>query len=177
MIENNIDEIIKKYKPLVVSIARKYFLAGAEIEDLIQEGMIGLFKAVQNYNDGMDASFATFANLCISRQIISAIKHANSDKNKVLNELSIAGDDGENTLNLIVSLEQNPEDKFISEESVKYIQGEIQKNLSYFERQILNLYIEGNRYEEIASKLNIDKKMVDNNLVKIRKKLSHLLKQ
>lgn len=176
MLNLPIDEILEEYKPLVVSIARRYFLAGADFEDLIQEGMIGLYKAVQSYDEKAQASFTTFANLCITRQIQSAIKHANTNKNKVLNELTISGDDAEEKMNLIVSLEPNPEDKFISSQNMDYINKQIQTNLSQFERQVLNYYIEGLKYDDIASKLNVSRKTIDNTLVKIRKNLSFLLK-
>lgn len=177
MLNKPIDEVLEQYKPLVISIARRYFLAGGEIEDLIQEGMIGLYKAVQNYDEKSDASFSTFANLCITRKILSAIKHANNNNNKILNELAISGDDGENCMNLIVSLEQNPEDKFISNQNMKYINRQIDTNLSLFEKQVLNNYIEGLKYDQIADKLGVSRKQVDNTLVKIRKKLEFLLKK
>ncbi len=170
------EEIIKKFKPMVVSIARRYFLAGAEMEDLIQEGMIGLYKAIQSYKPNSDASFSTFANLCITRQIQSAIKQANNNKNKVLNELTFSGEDGIERMNLVVSLEPNPEDEFISTQNMKYINKQIDSNLSQFEKQVLNNYIEGLKYDQIAEKLNVSRKMVDNTLVKVRKKLGFLLK-
>ena len=176
MLKKPIEEVLEEYKPLVVSIARRYFLAGADFEDLIQEGMIGLYKAVQSFDENAQASFMTFANLCINRQIQSAIKHANTDKNKVLNELTISGDDIEEKMNLIVSLEPNPEDKFISQQNMEYINNEIAKNLSQFERQVLNYYIEGLKYDDIALKLNVTRKTIDKTLVKIRKKLTFLLK-
>ena len=174
MLNKPIDEVLVEYKPLVVSVARRYFLAGGEIEDLIQEGMIGLYKAAQNYDELGEASFTTFATLCVTRQILSAIKHANTEKNKVLNELAIAGEDGENYMNLIESLELNPEDKLISNQNMAYINKQIDMNLSLFEKQVLNNYIEGLKYDQIAEKLNVTRKQVDNTLVKIRKKLDFL---
>ena len=176
MLNLPIDKVLEEYKPLVVSIARRYFLVGGDFEDLIQEGMIGLYKAVQGYDENSQASFLTFANLCITRQIQSAIKHANTKKNKVLNELTISGDDIEDKMNLIVSLEPNPEDKFISQQNMDYINKQIASNLSQFERQVLNFYIDGKKYDDIASLLNVTRKTIDNTLVKIRKKLSFLLK-
>ncbi len=176
MLNKPIDEVLKEYKPLVVLIARRYFLAGAEIEDLIQEGMIGLYKAIQSYDENNDASFKTFAVLCITRQILTAIKQSHSNKNKVLNELTIAGEDGVECMNLVVSLEPNPEDKFISQQNMLYINKQIEQNLSQFEKQVLYNYIDGLKYDQIAEKLNVKRKMVDNTLVKIRKKLEFLLK-
>lgn len=171
----NKNEIMIEYKPLVVSIARKYFLIGAEVEDIIQEGMIGLYKAIEDYKGNQEASFKTFATLCINRQIQTAIKISNNNKNKLLNDIIELGIDDEERMNSLVSTEPNPEEQILRQERYEYVLSEIDKKLSKLEKQILNCYLEGYSYEKIAKILEIDKKSVDNGLIRIRKKLLYLL--
>lgn len=168
-----LDQVLIEYKPLVSSIARRYFLTGAEQEDLVQEGMIGLYKAIQTFDKTKQASFKTFATLCINSQIKSAVRSANRNKNKILNEVML--EDNEELMYLVLSNEPNPEDKVINKEDFDNIKKEINSKLSLLEKQILRQYLLGKNYQEIASTLCLDKKSVDNGLNRIRKKLSHLL--
>lgn len=175
MKENSVDveQILDEYKPLVTSIARRYFLVGAENEDLIQEGMIGLYKAIQTFDETKHASFKTFASLCIKSQIQSAVKMANRNKNKVLNEVML--EDNEQQMYLVISKDPNPEDRVINHEDYMQTKSEINKSLSLLEKQILKQYLLGKNYQQIANTLCLDKKSVDNGLNRIRKKLAHLL--
>lgn len=168
-----LDQILVEYKPLVSSIARRYFLMGAELDDLVQEGMIGLYKAINTYVSDKNASFKTFATLCINSQIKSAVKKANSNKNKVLNQVML--EDNQELMYLVLSTEPNPEDKMINRENFVDMKKEIMSSLSLLEKQILKQYLLGKNYNEIAKTLCIDKKSVDNGLNRIRKKLNHLL--
>lgn len=170
---NLLEQLLIVYKPLVTSIARRYFLTGAEVDDLVQEGMIGLYKAIQTYNINKNASFKTFASLCINSQIKSAIKSANSNKNKILNEIML--EDNQDLMYLVSSKEPNPEDRMINKESFNVVKDEINSKLSLLEKQILKQYLLGKNYKDIALTLCLDKKSVDNGLNRIRKKLNHLL--
>lgn len=169
----DVERMLDEYKPLVTSVARRYFLVGAEPEDLIQEGMIGLYKAIQTFDPQKQASFKTFALLCIKSQIQSAIKMANRNKNRVLNEVML--EDNEEQMYLVISKEPNPEDRVINREDYMQTKKEINKSLSLLEKQILKQYLLGKNYQQIADTLCLDKKSVDNGLNRIRKKLAHLL--
>lgn len=170
---NVLDELLTEYKPLVCSLARKYFLIGAEQDDLVQEGMIGLYKAIVTFDQNKNASFKTFASLCINSQIKSAIKSASSSKNKVLNKVML--EDNQELMYFVLSTEPNPEDRMIDKENFDNIKKEIITSLSLLEKQILKQYLLGKNYEQIAKTLCIDKKSVDNGLNRIRKKLNHLI--
>ena len=167
------ENVLSEYKPLVTSISRRYFLVGAEPEDLVQEGMIGLYKAIQTFDESKQASFKTFANLCINSQIQMTIRNANRSKNKMLNEIML--EDNEEKMYLVVLLEPNPEYKVINQENFNYVKNEIISKLSLLEKQILKQFLLGKNYAEIAKTLCLDKKSVDNGLNRIRKKLIHLL--
>ncbi|MGN1207847.1 MAG: sigma-70 family RNA polymerase sigma factor [Christensenellales bacterium] len=162
--------LMTNYKKLVNKIARKYFIIGADLNDVIQEGMIGLFNAYSNFDTKKNVKFKTFATLCINRQIISAIKkaykHANNDLIDDINLNEIYSNDK------IIS----PEDDFIESESFKNLKNEIKQKLSNLEIKILNEFLQNSSYEEISSKLNISKKSVDNALSRIRNKLNYLNK-
>ena len=173
-IDLSVEEILEQYKPLVMSIARRYYLVGAELDDLIQEGMIGLYKAINSYESDKNASFSTFANLCITRQIQSAIKNGNRLKNSFFKEIM---NEDDVALQLLLSPQPNPEDKVILEEEYFLIKKEINEKLSQLEKNILNIYLTGKSYEEIAFKLGVTKKSVDNALNRIRNKLAYLLKK
>ena len=184
------NELIENYKGLVNSIARRYFIVGGETEDLIQEGMIGLFNAIQSYDETSEASFKTFANLLIKRKVQSAIKSANRQKNKMLNQyitvnnqgiivmdnnLSVTDENDEKELGIYIESEYpDPENSVISKEMQDFIKMEIEKKLTILEKNILELFIAGKSYAQIAKELNLNTKAVDNNLFRIRKKLSHL---
>jgi RNA polymerase sporulation-specific sigma factor len=175
------DFIMEKYKNLVRSKAKTMYLPGADSEDLIQEGMIGLFKAVRDYDSGRDASFFTFADLCISRQIYTAIQASRRHKHTPLNTyISLYGSaergerNGEEAelINAIASgMERNPEELLIDKENVENLEKTIEKELSGFEKQVLDLYLIGMKYTEIAKVLGKDDKSTDNALQRIKIKL------
>lgn len=169
----NVEDLLTQYKPLVNSISRRYYLVGADLDDIVQEGMIGLYKAINSYDESKNVNFLNFAKLCITRQIQSAIKKNNRLKNEFFKDL-INEDDV--VLNNMLCDELNPEDKIISMENCFYIKNEIKQKLSKFEKLILREYLLGKTYEDIAKKLEITKKSVDNGLNRIRNKLSYLLK-
>lgn len=182
------DYIMEKYKNLVRSKAQSMYILGADREDLIQEGMIGLFKAVRDYDTGRDASFFTFADLCVSRQMYTAIQTAGRLKNAPLNSyISIYedysqrnGNESGEEVKLINSLispsEQNPEERVIDRENVERIEQMIQKELSSFEKQVLDLYLTGMSYGQIAKVLGRDEKSTDNALQRIKTKIRKALK-
>lgn len=168
-----LEQVLTEYKPLVCLVARRYFLIGAELEDLIQEGMVGLYKAIRSFDINKNATFRTFATLCITSQIQTAVKANNRNKNKILNEIIL--EDNQDLMYLVVSSEQNPEDRIINKENFDNIKSEIVSKLTPLEKQILKQYLKGKNYQQIADCLKIDKKSVDNGLIRIRKKLIHLL--
>ena len=167
----NIEELMASYKPLVSRIARRYFLYGGELDDLMQEGMIGLYKAIKGYDSTKQASFKTFATLCITRQIQSAIRAANSKKNIVLGEIidkNLADFD-------VATNKENPETNFIQNQNYEKFVDEIKNKLSKKEMEIFDCYLEGFSYEQIARKLDIERKSVDNALVRIRTKITQII--
>lgn len=177
------DYIMNKYKNLVKSKARTMFILGGENEDLIQEGMIGLFKAIRDYDAGRDASFFTFADLCITRQMYTAIQAYGRKKHLPLNTyISIYEnrakneDDESGKTAFLVDIisprgENNPEKIIIDKESVEMLEETIQKELSPLENQVLDLLLTGLNYVEIARVLGRDPKSTDNALQRIRGKL------
>lgn len=179
-----IDYIMDKYKDLVKNKAKSMYILGADREDLIQEGMIGLFKAVRDYDIGRDASFFTFADLCVSRQMYTAAQAAGRKKHAPLNtyislyaNISEQGEGEERELiNSIISREDlNPEDMLIDRENVELIGKTIEKELSSFEKQVLDLYLTGMKYTQIARVLGRDDKSTDNALQRIKNKLRKLI--
>ena len=178
------DYIMEKYKNLVRSKAGSMYILGADREDLIQEGMIGLFKAIRDYEIGRDASFATFADLCVARQMYTAVQAAGRKKHAPLNSyVSLyAGNGSDKTeeekklLDSLVSRdEQNPEELLIDRENVERIEKAIESELSSFERQVLDLYLTGMKYTEIARVLGKDDKSTDNALQRCRSKIRKAL--
>ncbi|NBJ91757.1 RNA polymerase sporulation sigma factor SigH [Parablautia muri] len=177
------DYIMDKYKNLVRNKAKSMYILGADREDLIQEGMIGLFKAIRDYDTGRDASFYTFADLCVSRQMYTAVQTAGRQKHAPLNtyiSLYAGGFEGDNKagseewelLNSISSqLEKSPEELLIDKENVEILEKIIEKELSGFEKQVLDLYLTGMRYSQIAKVLGRDGKSTDNALQRIKAKL------
>lgn len=165
--EKCLDLLMASYKKLVTTISRKYFIIGADINDVIQEGMIGLFNAYINFDEEKNVQFKTFASTCINRQILSAIKKAY----KFSNELTI-----EDNLNIFTNNSPivSPEEDFIFNEEYKHLLKEIEKLLSKKEQEILNLFLENKSYDEIAEELHVSKKSVDNALSRIRNKLKYL---
>ena len=155
-------------------------MTGGDIEDIIQEGMIGLYKAIMHFNGSKNASFTTFATICIKNQIQSAIKVASSDKNKALSSaLPIAeqvdDDDEDGEVEIIIpSLLPSPDDKVISKEHLKEIATIIKKTLSDMEYKVLYLYLKGYNYDEISKASGLNKKSIDNALTRIKSKLAFL---
>ena len=177
------DYICDKYKNLVRSKAKSMFILGADSEDLIQEGMIGLFKAVRDYDMGRDASFSTFAELCVNRQIYTAVQAAKRKKHFPLNTYvpldgETAGDDrdGLRLAELLTDRpELNPEELFLDKERVAYLEKMIEEELSDFEKQVLDLYITGMSYSQIARVLGRDEKSTDNALTRLKSKIRKML--
>lgn len=178
------DYICDKYKNLVRSKAKSMFILGADSEDLIQEGMIGLFKAVRDFDSGRDASFHTFAELCISRQMYTAVQASKRQKHFPLNtyvslDSSEAASDGQDGMILAELLadraEQSPEELFLDKERVAYLEEAIERELSDFEHQVLDLYMTGMSYTEIAKVLGRDEKATDNALQRLKGKIRKML--
>lgn len=173
------DYICVKYKNLVRSKAKSMFILGADSEDLIQEGMIGLFKAVRDYDVGRDASFSTFAELCISRQMYTAVQASRRRKHFPLNtyvplDAGGTGDDreGPGLAELLADrTELSPEEMFLDKERVDYLEKVIEEELSDFEKQVLDLYITGMSYSQIAKVLGRDEKATDNALQRLKAKI------
>lgn len=164
------DYLIDKYKSLVRTRARALYLVGGDHEDLIQEGMLGLFKAVRDYKPEKEASFATFAGLCIDRQMYSAVASSQRQKHQPLNSfVSLSEPVSEQELRLVD--EETPEEIMISRENVIGMHERIKERLSKFEYQVLELYLKGYDYTQIAEKLGKQPKAIDNALQRIRSKV------
>lgn len=181
--ESNItDFIMDKYKNLVRSKAKTMYILGADTEDLIQEGMIGLFKAIRDYDSGRDASFFTFADLCVSRQMYTAVQASRREKHAPLNSyvsLYSAGEEWEDTqlINVIAShTDLNPEDMLIDKENVENLEKMLEKELSAFEKEVLDLYMVGMSYSQIAKVLGRDEKSTDNALQRMKMKIKKYIK-
>lgn len=173
------DYIIKKYKNLVRQKAKSLFLLGADNEDLIQEGMIGLFKAVRDYDAGRDAAFFTFADICVSRQMLTAVQASQRKKHIPLNQyVSLYGtgtqEDGEDLqlIHALVSVtDRNPEELTINNELIQEIEKVMENDLSVLERQVIELHLTGMGYHEIAKILGRDEKSTDNALQRAKHKI------
>ncbi len=180
-----LDFLICKYKDLVNSKVGKYFIIGAEKEDIIQEGLIGLYKAIKDYKGDKQNSFKSFANLCIERQLITAIKSSNRQKHMPLNSyLSLNmsaydNEDGNNDTEIMEVLDTNvvedPLDTITKKEYMSSVENVIDTSLSDFEKKVLNRYIQGESYVKIAEKLDAPVKSVDNAIQRIRKKTAKSL--
>lgn len=174
------DYILNKYKNLVRKYARNMYILGAEEQDLIQEGMIGLFRAIQDYDSGRDASFFTFADLCVSRKMYNAIEASKREKHTPLNNYvsfytssNLPDNDGKTVLMDLFSADEtsNPESMLIDRENVERIEALVEQELSSFEKQVFDLYITGMKYGQIAKVLGKDEKSTDNALQRIKSKL------
>lgn len=167
--------IVGKYKDLAEIRSAPYFMAGGEREDLIQEGLLGLYKAVKTYDKERRANFKTFAEICVVRQMISAVKSSTRKKNIPLNHyVSIHTSDDETNaiaIKLVDSKNQNPENIVIEKESAKGMETKINSVLSDFESQVLGYYLLGISYREIAQMIGKSPKAVDNALFRIKKKI------
>lgn len=180
--ENNkeaLNFLLDKYKELVYMKSSKYFIIGAEKDDIYQEGMIGLYKAILNFKEGNHNSFRTFANMCIERQLITAIKTSNRQKHMPLNSyLSLNTssyedeDDNEKTLLDVLNnkMAEDPLDMLTKKEYYSNVEDQIDKSLSDFEKQVLKKFINGESYVKIAEELEAPVKSVDNAIQRIRKK-------
>lgn len=174
-----LETLINKYKELVNMKVGKYFIIGAEKEDIYQEGMIGLYKAIKSFDVEKQNSFKTFANLCIERQLITAIKSSNRQKHMPLNSylsLNGAAYDDENDTSLLEIFNshtvEDPLETLTKKEYFKSVEDKIEENLSEFEKQVLHRYVKGESYTTIAEKLNSPVKSIDNAIQRIRKKAS-----
>ena len=179
---NALDYLITKYRLFVKVKARSYFLIGADKEDIVQEGMIGLYKAIRDFKGEKLASFRAFAELCITRQIITAIKTATRQKHIPLNsyvslDKPIYDEDSERTLMDVITspLTDNPEHLMINREEYSRLEGQMSEVLSELEQQVLVLYLEGRSYNEISSLLKRSTKSIDNALQRIKRKLERHL--
>lgn len=175
--EEAINELFARYKNLVNAIARSYFLVGGDIEDIVQEGMIGLYKAIRSYTPDKKASFKTFANICIRHQIQNEVKKASSEKNKILSSaipiLEGLGEEEDGEVVIISDL-PSPDAQVIAKENAKELNQKVNEKLSHLERKILALWLRGYNYNEIATLGEVNKKTIDNALTRIKSKLSFL---
>lgn len=186
--ENNdtdaLNYLLDKYTDLVNMKVSKYFIVGAEKEDIVQEGLIGLFKAVKNFDKTKLSSFKTFANLCVERQLQTAIKSSTRQKHMPLNSylsLNTSAYEDDNDMTVMEMLDLNtsedPLDTITKKEYYKFVENRIEETLSDFEKQVLHRYANGESYVEIAKKLNSPVKSVDNAIQRIRKKATKNIMQ
>lgn len=176
-----LDFLIHKYQRFVYAKAKSYFIVGADREDLIQEGMIGLYKAIRDYKKDKLKSFKSFAELCITRQIITAVKTATRQKHIPLNSYVslykpvFNGDTDKTLLDVVTSSnELDPEEVIISQEEHNDIEVKISELLTDLEREVLLLYLEGQTYKEISGEFNRSVKAIDNALTRVKRKLEKL---
>ena len=179
-----LEYLLNKYKNFVRTKARSYFLIGADHEDIVQEGMIGLYKAIRDYRAEKLSSFRAFAELCVTRQIITAIKTATRQKHIPLNSYislnkPIYEEDSDRTLLDVITEEgvSNPEEMIIDREDLSLIEGRIGQMLSGLEKDVLVRYMEGKSYVEIADEMGRHVKSIDNALQRIKRKLLKYLEE
>ncbi|MED4941882.1 RNA polymerase sporulation sigma factor SigH [Heyndrickxia coagulans] len=179
-----LDYLIQKYRNFVRAKARSYFIIGADREDIIQEGMIGLYKAIRDYREEKLTSFRAFAELCINRQMITAIKTATRQKHIPLNsyislDKPIYDEESDRTLMDVITGAKisNPEELILIREKYVCIEVKISELLSDLERKVLALYLDGQSYQEISEELNRHVKSIDNALQRVKKKLERLLER
>lgn len=180
--EQSMDELLQQFKPKVIAISREYFLIGAEFDDLIQEGMIGLYKAINAYESEKNHSFSAFASLCIHRQLQNAVKNANRKKNNPLNSYlpikyydGSSSSDDDNILRLVIADDNsNIEQNYIDKEINTIVISKVKDILTDEQFKILKQFLNGDAYSLIAEKNNISAKQVDNMLQAIKKKLKTL---
>ncbi len=177
-----LEYLLNKYKNFVRSRARSYFLIGADHEDIVQEGMIGLYKSIRDFRTDKLSSFRAFAELCITRQIITAIKTATRQKHIPLNSYvslnkPIYDEENDRTLLDVISeeIQSNPEELLISQEDLTLIEGRIGEMLSPLEKQVLLRYLDGKSYQEISDELGRHVKSIDNALQRIKRKMQGFL--
>lgn len=174
------DYILEKYKPLVRKRTNAMYLIGGENEDLIQEGMIGLFKAIRDYHSNRDSGFYHFAELCINRQLYTALEASNRKKHMPLNSyVSLSNQEGEESLQVseeMIGRSRSPEQMVIEQEVLDEFTRKLMGRLSKLESRVLGLYLDGENYNQIAEALEKSPKSVDNTLQRIRQKI-RLLKE
>ena len=182
--EKSLNHILRKYRNFVRSKAKPFFIVGADKEDILQEGMIGLFKAIRDYDEEKTVSFRAFAELCVTRQIITAVKAATRQKHIPLNSYislnkPMSEEDPDKTLMDMMknSHISDPEQLIISKEEMKLIEEKTKEMLSEFETRVLSLYLKGYSYNEISEKLCKHPKSVDNALQRIKRKFEKYLEQ
>ena len=175
------DYLLDKYRVLVRKKSSSYYIIGADRDDIIQEGMIGLFKAVRDFDPGREASFKTFADMCVTRQMLTAVKNALRQKHAPLNfyvslNKPIAESDGESELADVFGGNEtaNPEDIVINKEKADCLEVKVSEVLSRFELRVLSLYLQGNSYLSIGKAIGKDSKSVDNAIQRIRKKIERI---
>lgn len=179
-----LEYLLQKYQNFVKAKAKSYFLIGADKEDIYQEGMIGLFKAIRDFRDDKLASFKVFAELCITRQIITAVKTATRQKHIPLNTYvslnkPIYDEESDRTLLDIISgvKTMDPEELMIDREDMENLEETMHRVLSSLEMEVLNSYLDGKSYQEIASDLERESKSIDNALQRVKRKLEKCLEQ
>lgn len=175
-----LDFLMKKYKELVNGKVSKYFIIGADKDDITQEGLIGLYKAIKDYKGDKQSSFKSFANLCVERQLITAIKSSNRQKHMPLNSYlslnmnAFNGDEENGETEVINVLNSNtiedPLDTITKKEYYTTVENAIDSSLSDFEKKVLNRYVQGESYVKIAEKLDAPVKSIDNAIQRIRRK-------
>lgn len=177
--EDAMEELLRMFKPKVIAIAREYFLAGAEFDDLLQEGMIGLYKAIGVYEPSKNHNFSAFASLCIHRQLQNAVKNANRKKNNPLNSYlpikyydGSSNSDDESVMKLVIVDDTSDIEKnYIDKELNTIMISKVKELLTEEQFKILRLFLDGESYSAIADKFRITVKQVDNNLHTIKRKL------
>lgn len=176
-----LDFLLNKFRVFVRSKSLSYYIAGADRDDIIQEGMIGLFKAVRDFSQERGVSFKTFADVCVTRQIITAVKNASRQKHSPLNfyvslNRPVSDNEGDSTLGEILghSQNQNPEEILINKEKADTLSMEMNKALSPFELLVLSLYLQGYSYANIGTAIGKSPKSVDNALQRIKKKFEKI---
>ena len=172
------DYILEKYKPLVRKRTNAMYLIGGENEDLIQEGMIGLFKAIRDYRSDRDTSFYHFAEICINRQLYTALETSNRKKHMPLNSyISLSAQESEGGLRMedvLLGQSQSPEQMVIEQEVLQDFRKKLIGNLSKMENRVLALYLDGNNYIQIAGIMDKSPKSIDNAMQRIRQKIKQM---
>ncbi|MGL4999842.1 sigma-70 family RNA polymerase sigma factor [Cetobacterium sp.] len=173
--EDSIEKIIKEYEGAIYKNNRSFFLKGGDSDDLMQEGLIGLIKAIKSYDDSRNACFSTFANLCIRRQMITAVKNHNSDKYKNLNQAMQGEGFSTHEENIYYSYPSlgfySPEDIFLGKELIKLLTVFLDENLSNLEKKVFTFLCKEYNYVEIADFLNESPKKIDNTIQRVKKKI------
>lgn len=177
--EEAIEEIIKQHEKIIYINGRTFFLKDGELSDLLQEGYIGLIKAIQGYDESKESSFSTFANLCIRRQMITAIKKSNTEKYRNLNEAIHDGNycEKEEKINYKHPslMFHTPEEILLSKELIELLEKYLEENLTSLEKSVFNYLIKQQTYIEIANILNETPKKIDNAIQRVKKKIREYL--